>query len=155
MHELDKLITEGMSAEDFEATRNYLDKFVSLLVKTQSRQLGYAMDAGYYGTPAFTDYIREGLAKLTVDDVNAAIRRHLQTEDIKFVFITKDADDLRQRLANNQPSPIEYNAPKPELAEEDVMIANLSLALDAGSIEVVPAEQVFKAGAEPAATALR
>ena len=112
-------------------------------MKTQDRQLGYELDSEYYDTDAFTNYVRAGLSTLTVDDVNRAIRKYLQVEDVKFVFITRDAQDLKERLATNAPSPIEYNTPKPELAEEDATIANLRLALDAGSIDVIPAEQVF------------
>ncbi|MCH6560600.1 insulinase family protein, partial [candidate division KSB1 bacterium] len=54
MYELNKLITEGMTEEDFEATRNYLLKFVNILTKTQDRQLVYSLDSKYYGIDEFT-----------------------------------------------------------------------------------------------------
>jgi zinc protease len=133
-----------MDEESFEATRNYLDKFVSLLVKTQSRQLGYAVDSEYYGIDAFTDYVRAGLKKLTLQDVNRVIREQLQTDDLKLVFIAKEAADLAQRLASDAPSPIAYNTPKPELADEDAVIAAYGLKLGAQRIEIVPAADVFK-----------
>ncbi|NNF16173.1 MAG: insulinase family protein, partial [Gammaproteobacteria bacterium] len=85
MFELQKLLDNGMTAENFAATRNYLNKFVSLLVKSQSRQLGYAVDSDYYGIDTFTDYVREGLAKLTLADVNRVIEKHLQSDNIQFV----------------------------------------------------------------------
>lgn len=144
VHEMRNLIETGLSAEDFEVTRNFLDKFVSLLVKTQSRQLGYKLDSIYYGIPTFADYVRAGLRKLTLADVNRAIRKHLQTENMKFVFITKDAADLRQRLTSNQSSPMIYNTPKPGLAEEDAVIQDLPLGFTENSIEVVPASAVFE-----------
>ncbi|MDQ7052486.1 MAG: insulinase family protein [candidate division KSB1 bacterium] len=74
MYELDKLLKNGLSQEDFEATRNYLKKFVNVLVKTQMRQLGYLMDSRYYGIPPFTQYIKESLDQLTLDDVNRVLR---------------------------------------------------------------------------------
>jgi zinc protease len=65
MYELDKLVREGMTQEDFDATRNFLDKFASLLVKTQAARLGYQLDSVYYGIEPFADYVRKGLARLT------------------------------------------------------------------------------------------
>ena len=141
MFELQNLIDNGMSKADFEATRNYLQKFVSLLVKSQSRQLGYAMDSDYYGTDAFTDYVRDGLASLTVDNINQVIKRHLQTDDMQFVFIAKDAQTLKKALASDEPSPITYNVPKPELADEDAAIAKLPLAFAA--VDIVSGDEVF------------
>ncbi|NNF62269.1 MAG: insulinase family protein [Gammaproteobacteria bacterium] len=148
IHEIDKLTGDGMSADAFEATRNYLDKYVSLLVASQSRQLGYALDSDYYGTAAFTDYVRDGLAQLTLNDVNRVIREYLQTDDMHFVFVTGDADDLRNRLASNQPSPIEYNSPKPDLAEEDAMIAALPLNFSADAVQTMAAEEIFDGEAD-------
>ena len=144
MFELTKLIEEGLSEEDFDATRNFLSKFVSLLVKTQSRQLGYALDSRYYGTPTFTDYVRGELERLTVADVNAAIRRHLQIEKVKFTFVARDADDLRQRLISNQSSPMVYNTPKPELAAEDRVIQDFPLGLSEETMTIIPGDRVFE-----------
>ena len=45
LYELDKLVKQGMSQEDFESTRTFLSKFVNLLTQTQSDQLGYASTA--------------------------------------------------------------------------------------------------------------
>ena len=75
MYELENLISDGMTESDFEATRAFLSKFVSLLTDGQSRQLGYEMDSQYYQIDDFADYVREGLANLTLDDVNRVIAR--------------------------------------------------------------------------------
>lgn len=144
IYEINQLIENGMSRDDFEATRNYLNKFVSLLTQTQSRQLGYALDSEYYGIPAFPEYVRRELANVTLDDVNTVIRKYLQTDNVKFVFVTRDADDLEQRLTTNQSSPIEYNTPKPDLAAEDAVIQTLPLGFTDESVSIVPAENVFR-----------
>ncbi len=144
MHELEKLLAEGLDESEFEATRNYLQKFVSLLVKTQSRQLGYGVDSEYYETEDFVSYVRDGLAKLTLADVNRVLKQYLQTEDVKYVFITKDAADLKTRLASDQPSPIEYNSPKPELAAEDAVISVRPLGFEEDDLTVVPVDRVFE-----------
>ncbi|MEX0900736.1 MAG: pitrilysin family protein [Gammaproteobacteria bacterium] len=137
MYELRKVLDEGMTAAQFEETRNFLDKYVSLLVKTQGRQLGYALDSDWYGTDAFTDYVRAGLADLTLDDVNAAIRAHWQVDDIQFVFISKDANDLAERLVSNRVSEPVYNAEMTdEVKAEDAVIKSLELGFTAATVTV-------------------
>ena len=142
MFEIDKLIENGMSESDFEATRAYLGKFVSLLTDGQSRQLGYALDSQYYGIDDFADYVRKGLSELTLDDVNKVLRENLDTSNMQYVFITRDADDLRQRLLSDQQSPMTYDADLPqEVLDEDKLIDNIAIGFD--SVEVVSAEEVF------------
>lgn len=145
LYEMDRLIEEGMSEADFEATRNFLTKYAALLSKTQARRLGYALDSEYYGIGPFVDYVREGLAALTVEDVNRVIRRHLQTDDLDLVFVAKDARGLAAALAADRPSPIEYNTDKPaELLAEDERIEALPLGLDRSDVTVIPASELFR-----------
>ena len=143
--ELQKMIEEGVSESDFETTRAYLSKYVSLLMDGQSRQLGYAFDSQYYGTENFADYVRDSLAKLTLADVNRVIRENLQTDDMQFVFVTKDAADLRQRLISDQASPMTYDAEKSqELLDEDATISSSALGFVEAKVTIVKAEQVFQ-----------
>jgi zinc protease len=144
LFELEKLVRDGMSAEDFEATRKFLDKSVSLLVRTQPARLGYLLDSVWYGIPPFVDYVREGLARLTLEDVNRVAREQLRLDAIKFVYVTKDAADLRERLATEAPSPVEYDPPKPELAAEDVAIRSMPLGLSIDTVRVVLADDLFR-----------
>jgi zinc protease len=145
MFEVEKLIEEGMSESDFEATRAYLSKFVALLTDGQSRQLGYAIDSQYYGTDAFSDYIREGLAGLTLDDVNRVISENLSLDNVQYVFVTNDAMDLKQRLVSDQLSPMTYAAEKSqELLQEDADIADNPLGFDEQDVRIIPAEEVFQ-----------
>ena len=143
IHELDALVENGLSQADFEATRNYLMKNVFLLTSTQNAQLGYALDSQWYGTPEFTSFMRERLQKLTLADVNAAIRKHLQTRDLSIVMITKDAADLKERLATDAPSAVKDPAPKAELADEDKMIGSLKLGIKPEAIRITPVDEVF------------
>ena len=145
LFELDKLIKEGISQEDFEASRNFLLNYVPQLVASQSKQLGYAMDSEFYGIENFAEYVAKQLNSLTLEDVNNAIRNNLQSENMHYVFITKDAKDMKQRLASEQVSPLSYNSDKPEsLLSEDKIIESYKLDLDADNIQIVPVEEVFK-----------
>jgi zinc protease len=144
IYELENLIGEGMTETDFEDTRTFLSKFASLMMDGQSRQLGYAMDSQYYEIEDFAKYVRRGLDELTLADVNRVIRENLRTDGVQYVFVTRDAEDLRQRLANNQPSPMTYDADQPaELLEEDKVINAVSLNVAEDAIKVISAEKVF------------
>ncbi|HEY3119370.1 MAG TPA: pitrilysin family protein [Vicinamibacteria bacterium] len=142
VHELRKLIDDGLSKEDFEATRNYLMKNVYVMTARQDQQLGYALDSQWYGIGDFASTMRERLSRLTVDDVNRAIKKHLSGKDLSVVIIAKDAKGLRERLATDAPSTIKYDAPKPpELLEEDKVIGVLKL--QPSSVTVTPVDEVF------------
>jgi zinc protease len=142
VYELRKLIDNGLSAEDFEATRSYLMKNVYVMTARQDQQLGYALDSQWYGIGDFASTLRERLSKLTLDDVNRAIKKHLSGKDLSVVIIAKDAKALRERLASDAPSEVKYDAPKPpELLEEDKVIGVLKLQPTA--VTITPVDDVF------------
>jgi zinc protease len=145
MHELERLTEHGLTAEQFEAIRDFNMKYVAQLAGDQRKQLGFALDQRYHGMEqSFAEHVREGLESLTVDDVNAAVRRHLNLDDIQFVFVAKDAADLAARLESNQPSPMSYNSDKDEvLLAEDAVISGMDLGL-AGNVTVKPVAEVFE-----------
>jgi zinc protease len=145
MYELDKFSKNGMSKEDFEATKQFLSKFVNVLTKAQDGQLGYAMDSRYYGIPNFTDYVRAQLEKLTLEDVNRVIKKYLQANDVKIVVVTKDAEAFRSAALAGAPSPISYTSPPAkEILEEDKVIEKYKLDFKPKEVEVVPVGQVFQ-----------
>ena len=94
LFELDKLVKNGIPEADFEKTRSFLSKYINILTKTKSAELGYAIDSEYYGMPDYNEYIKTALAKLTVADVNAAIRRHMRAENLEIVGVAKDTDAI-------------------------------------------------------------
>lgn len=145
MYELEKLVKEGLSEEDFEGTRNFLANYVPQLVASQDRQLGYALDSRFYGTDGFVEYVREGLAKLTLEDVNRVIRENLQTDNIHFVFVTGDGKDMKQRLVGEQTSELKYNSEKPqELLDQDKVIQDLKLKLDGDKVQIRAIKDLYQ-----------
>lgn len=144
-YELHHLIKHGLTKEQFESTRNYLDKYAGLLVKSQDRILGYALDSQYYGIQEWTQYIKQGLAKLTLEEVNAVINKYLQEENMHFVFITKDAQDMKKRLASGQISPMKYNSEKDEkLLKKDEFLQKFPLYIDEDEVEIISVDNVFE-----------
>jgi len=144
LYELAKLIDDGLTAEEFVKTRDYLMKNVYLMTATSNQQLGYGLDSRWYGIGEFTQVMREKLQKLTVDDVNQAIRKHLSAKDLSFVVITKDAEGLKQKLLSDGFSPIKYDGEKPaELLAEDKVVGALKLNLSPENVRITPVEEVF------------
>lgn len=144
-YELDKLVRDGMSEADFEATKNFLLKYANVLTQSQDRQIGYALDSQFYGTKDFNTFIREGIERLTLDDVNRALREHLGSEGMALVVVTPNAEDLADRLANDTPSPMTYNAPKPdEIYVEDEVIQQYPLGIGREDIRIIPVAEVFE-----------
>lgn len=145
LFELDKMVKNGISPEDFEKTRSFLSKYVNLLTKTKSAELGYAIDSAYYGIPNYNEYVKTALAKLTPADVNAAIRRHVRAADLEIIGVAKDTDDIAAALTGSAPSPMHYNTTKPpEVLEEDKTVERWPLDLRKQDITVVPVEKVFE-----------
>jgi zinc protease len=144
VRELALLVENGLSQTDFEATREYLVNYSKLYVQTTSRRLGYAMDSRFYDTEFFIDEIRSRLETLTVDEVNAAIRRHLQADNLAIAIVTRDAEAFRDDLLSGEPSPVTYNtAVGDEILAEDEAIKPYPLSINPGRVRVVPVEEMF------------
>ena len=132
-----------MSQEDFEATRQFLSKQVNLLAQTQSEQLGYDLDSRYYGIPSFKTYFKDALGKLTLEDVNGAIRRHLASTGPDVVVIAKDAAGFKRAIESGTPSAVHYvTSPAKEVLDEDKVISRHKL--DVGSVEIMPVDTIFE-----------
>ena len=145
LYELDKLIENGMSDKDFQATRNYLTNYAPQLVASQDQQLGYALDSEFYQTDEFVKYVRTQFAKLTLADVNRVIKANLQTDNIHYVFISADGEDMKQRLLSEQVSSLQYNSDKPAaLLATDKVIESYKLKLPSNNVNVLAVDAVFE-----------
>ncbi len=143
-NELQNLINDGMSEEDFQATRQYLMKNVYVMTQTQDQQLGYALDSKWYGMLEYTSYMRSQLQKLTREDVNRALKKHLSAQNMSVVMITKDANALRDALLADSFSPIKYDGEKPQsLLDEDKLIGARKLNLTPDRVRITPVTDVF------------
>jgi zinc protease len=142
--EFDRLLKDGMSQADFEATRTYLLNYSKLWVQTLSRRLGYTMDGSFYDREDLVAELARRLPKLTVEQVNAAVRKHLSSPGFKVVIVTRDAEALARTLKNNDPTPITYDTQgTPEdVLKEDKAIAGFPLR-DV-SVKIVPIADIFQ-----------
>lgn len=145
LRELQKLVDNGLTEAEFELTRKFLKNYVLHYAPTTMLKLGYALDDAFYGIKgSHLSLFRAMMDQLTLQDVNAAIRKHLQYKNMKIVFITKDAAGLKQALVSNAPSPIQYATPKPpEVLEEDKEIINYPLNIPEENVKIVKVEDLF------------
>jgi zinc protease len=147
MRELKKLVDDGMTPEQFELTKEFLRKYVLHFAETTSGRLGYAVDDRFYGVDGdgHLARFRTMMEEITLEEVNAAIKKHLQYENVKIAMVTGEADSLRQALVDDAPSPIEYDSPKPKaILEEDKEIATFPLEVDEGKVQIIPVESIFQ-----------
>jgi zinc protease len=141
--ELDRLVEVGMSPADFEATRSFLLNYSKLWVQTLSRRLGYAIDGGFHGRKDLVTELADRLPRLTVQEVNAAVRKHLKPAGMKVAIVAQNAAELREILTSGKPSPITYDTQgTPEnILAEDRQIA--VFPLKNVTVKIVPVERMF------------
>jgi zinc protease len=147
LRELQLLVDEGMTADEFELTRTFLKKYSLHFAETTTERLGYAMDDRFYGIDGdgHLARFRRIMDELTLEEVNSAIKRHLQYQNLRIAIVTGDAANLSTLLASGAATPIEYPTPKPdEIMAEDLEIAVVPLGLPTERIEVVPVDQAFE-----------
>ena len=146
MREVERLAKDGLTREQFELTRQYLLKYSLHYADTTFMRLGYAVDDRFYGvpTPGHLERLRQSLAGLTLERVNAAIARHLRPERALIALVTQDAGSLADAIAGETPSPITYATPKPaEVLAEDTLIEVYPLGIARDAITIVPVDEVF------------
>ena len=147
LRELELLVTNGLTAEQFELTRTFLRKYALHFAETTAAKLGYAMDDRFYGIEGegHLARFRSMLDELTLEDVNAAIKRHWQVENLQVAIVTGEAAALAEQLASGTPTPISYATPKPpEILAEDRLIAAWPLKLAAERMTTIPVAEAFE-----------
>jgi zinc protease len=147
--EVDKLIKDGISQEDFEATRTFLRSYMKLYISTPTEQLGYIMDSRFYGREDYIKEMDQLLAKLTKEDVDNAVKKYLQVENMYVTIVTdqSEVEALANALKNNESSPMSYsnlvkeNLPA-EILSEDEEVANYKLNIN--SVKITNSADTFK-----------
>lgn len=148
--ELDALVREGLTQEEFELTRQFLRKYVLHFAETTEERLGYALDDRYFALDAgpnprshLDSFVAE-LDALTLERVNAAIRKHLHPDTLDIVIVTGKPDLVREQLLAHEPITITYPSPKPDaVLAEDREIGAHALGIASEAIRVVPVDAMF------------
>ena len=147
LRELKMLVDGGLDAKKVATTSNALSKYVLHYAPTTLDRLGYALDDKFYGIKgSHLDIYRQRMRHMTQQEVNAAIRKHLQYEE------SPDRDRHEGRpCTGRRPgrptrpvrSPIRRSRP-PAVLKEDEEIARFPLKIKRENIRIVPVEKVFE-----------
>ena len=145
IYETDKLIREGIPAAGFEATRAFLLNYINLWAQDHSRRLGYAIDAAIYGKDVIAE-LKARLPKMTKDDVDRAVRKHLSTANLAVVVVGDKVKALAETLASGKPTPIVYDTKDTpaKIVQEDKIIEAYPLPIAPARIKIVPANSLFE-----------
>jgi zinc protease len=149
IREFDLLIKNGMTKDQFEETRTFLLSYTKLYAQTPAAQLGWLMDSKFYGRDNYLQDLDQLLRNTTLEDVNKAIRKHWQTDNMFVTIVTdvSEAEPLARSLKENLDSPMSYSnlvksgLPK-EVVSEDDEVAKYKLNVK--SVKIVKSEDTFK-----------
>ncbi len=144
--ELARLASAGLPPQEFEQTRRYLMNYSRLWTQSMSRRLGTLIDARFYGTPDVVARLAQELPRLKLEDVNAAVKRHLGKGSLSVAIVTDRAADLKELLLSGKPTPIAYQTPttREDLLKEDKEIEAYPLPVSAERVRVVKAQELFE-----------
>lgn len=164
-YELEHLIRHGLTDEQVVEAKKKAKVLYLNLAETVDRLLAAKMDDAFYGmTPGFLEGYLNRIDRVTTAQVNQAIRKHLQTQNVKYVFITNDenAEGLVAQIRANRPAygktPEAYELQKVtlddglvvwqipegklEMLREDGLWANYPLNID--SVRQVGVDEIFE-----------
>jgi zinc protease len=145
--ELQKLGDKGMTKAQVDGSKQFLRNYIGTWGSTISRRLGYAVDDTFYGIPkpGFLQSLRAALDKVTPEQVNAAITRHIQDDNMYVVVITADAEAFKKKLLSGAPTPITYAGERSAaLLAEDKLVAAFPIKVTAADIRIVGIDKVFE-----------
>ena len=91
---VEQFVEEGLTADELETMQAYLQGRVALRAASPGRRLGWSVEAAVMGWPDPIETLPAQVAALTLEEVNAAIRKHLRPEDLLIVAVTGDGERL-------------------------------------------------------------
>jgi zinc protease len=98
-YELEQLIRNGLTPEQVESSKKKARVLYLNLAETVPRLVAARVDDAFFGmNRGFLDAYLDNVNAVTPEQVNAAIRKHLSTENLKYVVVT-DSAHLQETVA--------------------------------------------------------
>lgn len=146
VRELDTLVKDGLSQADFERIQQFAQRYFALFAQTEQARLGHALDERFYGlSQPYLDTLCSQIGKLTREQVNAAIKRHVDPSRLQIAVVAPNAAAFSQSVIHEVASPISYASEKPaEILAEDKLIEAYPVAVPGASVKVWPLAEVFR-----------
>jgi zinc protease len=147
LYEIDRWVRQGLTQDELDRVKRFLAGYTLTFDQTDSRRLGYALDDRFYGLERpWLESLRARLPSLTLEEVNGAIRRHVDPARLRIVVATHGAAELAAELRSGARSPITYAVAKPRsVLEVDAVIERFPLGVSQpGDVEVTSVEKLFE-----------
>jgi zinc protease len=142
---LDQTVRNGLTQEEVDSTRQFLDGYTRLWEMTPMRRLGFALDDHFYGTSNYLESTRKAMAALNADSVNASMRRHVVPGPVKVAIIAPNAQQLLEAINSGVETPKTYEVDKSEAIKAvDAEAAKFPLEVSADQVRIIPADQAFE-----------
>jgi zinc protease len=164
--ELDRFVRQGLTPDEVAASKIKARTLYLNFAESRQRQVGYRLDDLFYNMRDH-GYLEEMLNQIdscTPQQVNDAIRNHLQTASLTYVIVTNDtmgqklADDIATGANVVSKTPAEYHMSEPippdkqQILRQDEEWKAYSLNIPRQNIEIRKAADMFEY-ADHAATA--
>jgi zinc protease len=114
---VDDFVENGITQEQFATMQQYLSGQVVLWAKDGGKQLGWEVESTLMGWENPLETLPERLNDVSVEQVNEAIAKHLNPNQLKIVVVTKNAQKFIQSIEEKE-SMIVYEAKDIVLSEE-------------------------------------
>jgi zinc protease len=147
MREVERLVDQGLTEEEFQLTRSFLKKYHLHFAETTEDRLAWRIDDAFYGIqdPGHLAQFAAKLDGLTREKVNAAIKKHWNLKQLHFAIVTGDAEKLKGQLISDAATPPTYATPKSdEIKAEDAKIEIYKLGIAPAAVRIVPVEKIFE-----------
>jgi len=156
--ELDRFVKEGLTSDQVAQAKIKARTLYLNYAESLSRQLGYRLDDMFYGMKDH-GYLQEMLTRIdavTPEQVNAAIKNNLQSENLKYIIVTNEslasklADDIAAGTNVTPKTLEEYHisepipADKQALLQQDEQWKAFALNIPRDKIQIVRAADMFE-----------
>lgn len=148
LREIEMLVQTGMTQEQFEFTKSFLKGYSSHFAESTFERLGYALDDRFYGVDGHLARFRKMMNDITLEEVNAALRKYMKSDDFVIAIVTNDAAGLKAAFASGAPTPCRYPAGVEKSAEtlaEDQLIQSWPLRVKPENITIRQVSEMFQA----------
>ena len=148
LREIDLLKENGMDPDEFEKTKQFLRSYIKLYIQTPEKELGFLMDSQFYGRQNYIAELDALLENTTLEQVNAAIRKYMQTENMDIVIVTDDSEakPLAKSLSKNTVSPMSYSNQVKDGLDAEVLAEDKNVEaypLNIKKVEIISSDAPF------------
>lgn len=147
-YEINRVKNNGLTEDEFELTRQFLRSYIKLFIQTPEKQLGFLVDSRFYGLNDYISELDEALSNLTLEDVNNAAAKYLQTDNMYVTIITDEGEvkPLKNSLLTNKVSPMSYSNIIRESLPDEVLELDKQvegLQLNVKDVKIVSPDDLF------------